>query len=667
MLGPALAQAQEPGLSVQPQETPPPTPPPPPDDDDEEEDFAELELEELMQIRVTSVVGRPEPLLDMPAAIYVVTGEDIRRTGHRSIAESLRMVPGVTVGQITPSSWAISVRGFADRFANNLLVLIDGRMVYDPLFSGVFWHVQDVLLEDLDRIEVIRGPGATLWGANAVNGVINIVTKSAKDTQGLYLTGGGGNQEQGFAGFRYGDQINDNVYYRVWGKYDNHGSFDDITGAGEPNGWDMFRGGFRFDVEGDDGLDATVQGDIYTTDYMSERVRVPVPGSHLTFTTADLDPQYQGGDLLARIGRSTGPDEGWSVQTYYDRTKTRGGQPGFEVRRDTWDLDYRHYTPLGDGNVVMWGLGYRHTRDQTSPSSTLSFSPAGRSLDTFNGFIQDTITLIPDELVLMVGSKFEHNDHTGFEYQPSGRISWMPDENQTVWGAVSRAVRTPSRTADDATLITAFADTGLLAGGPPSGTIIPLSLLGDPAVESEDLLAYEVGYRVRATEDLTFDLAAFYNDYDDLITFPPGAGTFGNRGTAETYGVELASTWNVADNWSVMASYSFLDIDVTSVDGNSEEGESPRHQFNIRSYLDITDDLELNSALYWVDTIPDEGASSYVRLDLGLTWRPAPNVEVAVWGQNLLDDKHLEFGDDLFQALPLEVERSVYAQVTLRF
>jgi iron complex outermembrane receptor protein len=334
--------------------------------DQPEDDFAGLELEELMQIQVTSVVGRAQPLLDMPAAIYVLTAEDLRRSGHRSIAEALRMVPGFTVGQITPSQWAISARGFADRFANNLPVLIDGRTVYDPLFSGVFWHVQDVLFEDVDRIEAIRGPGATLWGANAVNGVINITTKSAKETQGLYITGGGGNQEQGFGALRYGGKISEDVYYRVWGKYDNHASFDNITGAEEPNGWDMYRGGFRVDWEGGDELEMTAQGDIYGTGHMSERVRVPVPGSHLGVTTTDLDPQYQGGNFLFRIGQSHGSDEGWTVQSYYDRTKSRGGQPGFEVRRDTIDVDYRQYLPLGsnDEHVLMWGLGYRHTRDR---------------------------------------------------------------------------------------------------------------------------------------------------------------------------------------------------------------------------------------------------------------------------------------------------------------
>ncbi len=633
------------------------------------EGLKELDLEELMAIEVTSVTGRAQPLLDMPAAIFVISGEDVRRTGHRSLPETLRLVPGFSVGQITPSIWAIGSRGFTDRFANDLLVLIDGRTVYDPLFSGVFWHVQDVLLEDLDRIEVIRGPGATLWGANAVNGVVNVITKSARDTQGFYATGGGGNLEQGFGAFRYGGAINDDMHFRVWSKYDNHAAFDDITGSTAPTDWDMVRGGVRFDAEGADDLHLTIQGDAYATGHIDDDVRIPVPG-HLTFARATLDQQYKGGNVLARVGRSRGDDEGWSVQGYYDRTKTRGGLPGFEVRRDTFDLDYRQYTPLGKQgeHVLMWGLGYRHSRDRTSPGPFITFDPRSRSLDTFSGFVQDTITLVPDEVFLMLGSKFEHNDHTGFEYQPSGRLSWRPDERQTVWASVSRAVRTPSRIADDTRLVTAFADPGLLpGGGGATGSFVPLVLLGDDGIESEEVIAYEFGYRIRLDASLTLDVATYYNDSDDLITFAPPAGAFCNRGEAETYGVEVACTWDVADNWRLSAAYTFIRIDLDSVDGTSEEGETPRHQFNIRSALDLTDDLELNSALYYVDNVPEEGADAYVRLDLGVTWRPAPNVEIAVWGQNLLDRRHFEFGDDAFQAVPLEIERSFYGQVTIRF
>lgn len=633
------------------------------------EEFGDLDLEALMQVSVTSVAGRAQMLLDTPAAITVITDEDIRRTGHRSIPEALRLVPGFTVGQISPSIWAIGSRGLTDRFANDLLVLIDGRKVYDPLFSGTFWNVQDVMLEDLDRIEVIRGPGATLWGANAVNGVVNVTTKSAKDTQGVLITGGGGNVYQGFASVRYGGEIDENTHFRVYAKYDNYARFDDVLDRSTDTDWDMYRTGFRLDALGDDDVELTAQGDLYFTGHSGESVRVPVPGN-FTFAPDDLDNQYQGGNVLLRAGREVSEDKGWSVQLYYDRTKTTGGQPKFEVRRDTIDFDYRQYLPHGenDEHVLMWGGGYRHSRDRTARGPYINFFPRSRSLDTFHAFIQNTTTLVPDRLHFMIGSKFEHNDHTGFEFQPSGRLWWTPDEDQTVWGAVSRAVRTPSRIADDTQLLTTYADPGLLpGGGGPTGNFVPLFVVGDDDIDSEELVAFELGYRTRLRDNLTLDFAGFYNHYDDLITIPLPAGVLGNRGEADTYGFELASTWSPAENWTLTAAYSFIKIDFDSVDGTAEEGETPQQQFNVRSALDLTDDLELNSALYYVDNIPDEGVDSYLRLDVGLTWRPLPNVELTVWGQNLLDNKHVEFGDDLFQAAQLEVERSIYGQVSIRF
>ncbi|NNF42288.1 MAG: TonB-dependent receptor [Phycisphaerales bacterium] len=633
------------------------------------EDFSVLDIEQLMQIEVTSVAGREQTLLDTPAAIHVLTADDIRRSGHRSIPEALRLVPGFTVGRISPSIWAIGSRGFADRFANDLLVLIDGRTVYDPLFSGTFWNVQDLMLEDLDRIEVIRGPGATLWGANAVNGVINITSKPAEDTLGLLLTGGVGSLDQGFGAVRYGGRIDERSAFRVFAKYDNHAAFDALSGGFDAGEWDMYRGGFRYDRVSDDDLRLTLQGDAYSTGHGEERVRVPVPG-HLTSASASIDQDFRGANVRAKLGHAGGELDGWSVQAYYDRTEAHGGgQPGFVVERDTFDLDYRQYAPFGaeQSHVFMWGLGYRHSRDRTEASSTLGLLPRDRSLDTFAGFLQGTLELSPDELALMVGSKFEHNDYTGFEYQPSARLSWTPDDRQLVWGAVSRAVRTPSRTADDARLTTAFADTGLLAGGPASGMFVPLVVAGDPAVESEQLVAYELGYRVVLNDAINLDVATFYHDYEDLITLELPAGTFFNRGAADVYGVEVGSTWTVNDRWKLGASYAFRRIDVDAVTGTGDEDDTPQQQFNLQSYLDLSDDLELNTALYYVDTIPGQGVEASTRLDVGITWRPTPNVELAVWGQNLLDGRHVEFTDELFQDAALEVERSFYAQLTLRF
>lgn len=624
------------------------------------EEFGELSLERLMAIEVTSVAGVGHEWFKTPAAMGVVTGEDVRRSGHRSIAEALRMVPGVHVGQITSNQWAVSTRGFNSRFANKQLVLIDGRSVYDPLFGGVFWDVQDVLLEDLDRVEVIRGPGATLWGANAVNGVINVTTKSAKQTQGLYLSAGAGTYERGFGAVRYGAQIDDSSWFRVWGKYSDRDNFFAESGGSGHDEWDMARGGFRYDREGDDYTTLTLQGDIYNTDRLGESTRIAVPTGPFATLVSNQEGRAGGGNFLARVGQLTPEGEGWSLQGYYDRTERVGGNR-FQVNRDTLDLDFRHFFHLGEAHEVIWGAGYRHSRDRTEANAIISFDPRDRSLDTFSAFVQDTITLHPDRLFFMAGTKLEHNDFTGFEYQPSARLWYTPDDRNTLWAAVSRPVRVPSRTEADLTLITAFA-------GPPGGPFAPLAILGDDSVDSEELLAYEAGYRVKVTEGLTLDTAVFFNDYRRLFALPPpGIGTFDNTTSGESYGVEAAATWRVADNWRLEASYSFLNVHADSTTVADPERSHPHHQAQVHSYLDITRDLELNAALYYVDNVPSQGAPWYLRLDVGVTWRPTDHLELAVWGQNLLDERHREFNDTVFLAEPTEVPRAAYIQATFRF
>ena len=629
---------------------------------DDFDELADLSLEELMDIEVTSVAGVAQPWFDTPAAISVLTGEDIRRSGHTSLAEAFRMVPGIQVGRIASTFWAVSARGFNGLFANKMLVLIDGRSAYDPLFAGVFWDVQDVLLDDVDRIEIIRGPGATLWGANAVNGVINVTTKPAGDTQGFYATGAVGTEERGLAAVRYGGSIGQDVHYRVWGKYLNR------DGSVLADDWDLSQGGLRFDIDGADSTTCTVQANAYYSNKIGEMMRFATPG-HLTTAVAVDDGRVSGGHVLGRIRHDTPEGDGWSLQAYFDRTD-RVVAADFRVQRNTIDIDWRHYARWTEQHQVMWGLGWRHSQDQTSPSATLSFSPSDRTTDTFSGFVQDTYTLAPEELFLIVGSKFEHNDYTGFEFQPSGRISWRPDQSQTLWGAISRPVRTPSRSSDDMRLITAYVDPSLLAGGPPSGTSVPLIIAGNSDADSEELLAYELGYRVKLTPALSLDAAAFYNDYRKLLDAPAaGFGSFSNPGSADIYGAEVALDWQPAANWRLAGSYSFLDIHAHNlgVITGGLQGSNPHHQCNVRSYLDVTKDIELNAALYYVDNLSAQGAKQYFKLDLGLTWRPTANLELSLWGQNLLDKSRREFTDRLFMAAPTEVERGVYFQATFRF
>ena len=624
------------------------------------EDILKADIDQLMQLSVTTVAGVEQEWFTTPAAIDVITGDEVRRTGHRSLAEALRMSPGVFVGRINSQATSVGMRGFNGGLANKTLVLIDGRSVYDPLFSGSFWNVQDVLLEDLDRIEVIRGPGATLWGANAVNGVINVITKSARDTQGWYVSGGAGTYEHAFGEARYGGAIGDNAWYRVYGKYFDRDHFVTADGESGHDDWDMGRGGFRFDAEGDNDITYTLQGDIYDSTQIGERLLLlPVPNQHLLFTQDIRDGRNSGGNTLFRIQKDVEQERGWSLQGYYDRTE-RVTNAGFRVHRDTYDIEWRHYFPLGERHDLMWGVAARSTSDDTWPGPNTILDPASRTLDRFNSFIQDTITLAPDRWFAMIGSKFTYNTYTDFEIQPSGRLWWTPSDRHTFWGAISRPVRVPSRIEREGTLVFGYVDTGLAGGGPPSGVFAPLGVFGDD-VEAENLISYELGHRVRLTHDISLDTALYYNEYDSLIYVPPTVlGMWNNDGAAETYGGEVALTWRVADNWRVESSYTFVDVQVHGPIFTQDEENTPHHLAQLRSYLNVTKDVELNSALYYIDRVSSADADAYLRLDVGLIWYVNPNLELAVWGMNLLDPSHPEFSG-------LEVERSAFFQATLRF
>ncbi len=617
-----------------------------------------MSLEDLMDLDVTSVAGTQTEWFTTPAAVSVITGDEVRRSGFRTLAEALRLAPGVFVGHSNSRAFSVGMRGFNGSLGNKTLVLIDGRAVYDPLFGGTAWDVQDVLLEDLDRIEVIRGPGATLWGANAVNGVINVITKSAKDTQGLFVAGGGGTYERAFGEARYGVQISDHSWLRLYGKWFQRDHLVDSNGESTHDDWAMLRGGFRFDREGDSGIKLTIQGDAYGSNQFGQFARnVPVPGQSLRFADDVRDVRASGANVLMRIGQDDA-DNGWSFQAYYDRTD-RVSNVNFQVNRDTFDAEWRHYFTLGQSHRIMWGLGARYTRDHTEDGPTLAFDPSDGDNTILSAFIQDTITLVPDHLFFMIGSKVSHNDYTGVDFQPSARIWWTPDERNTLWASVSRPVRIPSRIEDGGTIISGYVDSGLLAGGSPNGTIIPLKVDPNDSLKAEQLTAYEIGYRVRINDQFSVDAAAFYNDYERLI-YVTGFQPWNNDGFGETYGGEAAVTWRPTANWRLEAAYSYTRVLIHGPVLATDEGLTPRHQAQLRSYLDITDNLELNSALYFVDDVPAVGASSYWRFDVGVTWRVTPNFEMAIWGQNLVEPRHREFSGD-------EVERGVYIMGTIRF
>jgi iron complex outermembrane receptor protein len=645
-------------------------------------DLTELSLEDLMDIEITSVAKKAQKLSEAAAAVFVITQEDIRRSGATSIPEALRMAPGLEVARIDANKWAVTSRGFNGRFANKLLVLIDGRTVYTPLYSGVYWDMKDTLLEDIDRIEVIRGPGASLWGANAVNGVINIITKSAKDTQGGLIVAGAGTEEQGFGAVRYGGKLGQDIDSRAYVKYFDRDSGVFSSGENGADQWDILRAGFRMDWQrsGPDAL--TLEGDIYD----GEAGVTVVTKSFDPYAppTLDEDDSISGANLLCRWKHSVSDSSEVALQVYYDRTERNGVV--LDQIHDTFDLDLQQQFAPGKRHEIVWGLGYRFVSDDIRNTFYGSWDPDSRDDDLFSGFVQDDITLIKNRLRLTLGSKFEHNDYTGSEIQPNGRLMWTPHDGHSIWTAVSRAVRTPSRTEEDGRLnTTVLAPGSLLPLFPGYGVV---SLFGDGDYESEELLAYELGYRAQPTDQFSVDIAAFFNDYSNLRTLEPGNPflevspspahlvfpfTVGNKMDGETYGVEVAADWRASDWWRIQASYTYLqiqlDLDRDSGDTLSEsaEGDSPHHQVSLRSSMDIVSDLALDLWVRYVDDLPSQDVDSYITLDVRLGWKLHEDVELSVIGQNLLDDHHPEYKPEFIDTIPTEVQRSVYGKVTWQF
>ena len=637
-------------------------------------ELSKLTFEDLMNLEITSVSRKAQKMSEAAAAIFVITNQDLRRSGVTSIPEALRMVPGLQVARIDATKWAITSRGFNGRFANKLLVLIDGRSVYTPLYSGVFWDIQDTLLEDVERIEVIRGPGTTLWGANAVNGVINIITKQAKETQGGLVTAGTGTEERGFGSVRYGAKLNDDTCYRVYAKY-----FDRDSGVDGVDNWHVVRGGFRMDWEPANGNSLTLQGDIYDN---TTGIRLTVASLTDPYTlTFDESIESTGANLLSRWKRTISGTSDILLQLYYDWDERN--TPLMNYTRDTFDIDFQHRFSLSERQSVIWGLGYRFISDNINNTFSVSFHPDSRDDNLFSAFLQDEIILVEDRLHLTLGSKFEHNDYTGFEIQPNARLIWTPHSQHSVWMSVSRAVRTPSRADEDRRI-----NQKVFPPGTYASQIVVRSLLGNNDFESEELIAYELGYRVQPMDRLSLDIAAFFNDYDNLRTYESGEPfyetspspphlvipiTADNKMEGETYGVELAANWQALDWWRLQAAYTYLQIQL-HLAGDSKcilekrtEGENPHHQVSFRSSMDMSRDLEFDLWIRYADNLPSQDIGSYITLDARLSWRPHKNIELSIVGQNLLDSNHPEFQPELINTFPSEVERSVYGKITWSF
>jgi iron complex outermembrane receptor protein len=638
-------------------------------------DLTNLSIEQLMDIKV-SILGPSETVSKTPAAVSVVTQDDIRRSGARNIPEALRQVPGLDVAQVDASQWAVSARGFNDVFANKLLVLQDGRSIYTPLFSGVLWDAQGTLMEDVDHIEVVRGPGATLWGANAVNGVINIITKSAADTQGGLATGGGGSQERGFAGARYGGTMGSNAFYRVYGTYENHDETELPDGGGGNNSWQVARGGFRTDWEPTAENTFTLQGDGYAG-WINQVFRTYDPANPPTLARSVRDSmEIRGANVLGRWTHTFSDTSELKLQAYYDRTERDA--PIIHEARDTLDLDLQHSFAVGDRNELIWGADYRLSSDRERNNPTISFTRTSEVLNFISAFVQDEIALVKDRLSLTVGSKLEHNDYSGLEVQPGARLLWTPVARQTFWTSVSRAVRTPSR-VEESIILNQSREVA-------PNFFVPLTTAGSQNFKSEELMAYEAGYRTQPCKKISLDVALFYNDYDRLrsiaqqSSFDPTQFYLANNISGDTYGAEATATWRVLKWWRLQPSYTWLQMNLqahTDSNGYTDtagvqqaEGSSPQNQFSLRSSMDLPHGVTFDTTLRYVDRLPAFRIGSYFELEARLGWQITKNLEVAVVGQNLLHDRHEEFGPSSVQTQNGNVSaipRSVYGKVTWRF
>jgi iron complex outermembrane receptor protein len=602
-------------------------------------DLVDLSLEELANLEITSVSRRAERLSDAPASIFVITGDDIRGSGATSLPEALRLAPNLEVARVDSRQYAISARGFNNTIANKLLVLIDGRTVYTPLFSGVFWDAQDTLLEDVDRIEVISGPGATLWGANAVNGVINVISRRAAETQGTLLVAGAGNLERGAAA-RQGGKAGVDGAFRVYGKISDRDHTSRADGTSVPDSWDSGQAGFRADWGTAVGA-FTLQGDAYrgTIDQ-----------------AASGDIRISGGNLLARWARQLSGGDRVQVQAYFDNTERE--IPGtFAERLNTFDVEFQHALRVGSQHSVIWGGGYRRADDHVSNTAAIAFLPADRNLRRGNLFVQDEIALRGDQLRLTLGTKAQSNPYTATEFLPSARIAWKPDASRLVWSALSRAVRAPARL-----------DRELFVSAQPP--VLPQPIAGGPDFRSEISKVLELGYRAQPSRRASYSVTLFHSVHDHLRSLEPGpagALVIGNEMEGKTDGIEAWGSLQAAERWRLSAGLLVLDQNLRLKAGSGDTsgvaaaGNDPKHQWNLRSSLDLPGRQEFDVMLRHVGPLPSPGVPGYTALDARYAWHFERGLELALIAQNLFDRSHPEFAAP--PAPPSEIERGLFLKL----
>lgn len=613
-------------------------------------DLANLSFEELANIRITSVSKRDENLADAAASVFVITHDDIRRSGATSLPDALRLAPNLHVAQVSANAYAISARGFNGSSANKLLVLIDGRSVYTPLFAGVFWDVQNVLLEDVDRIEVISGPGGTLWGTNAVNGVVNVITRSAANTQGGLATVGGGNRESSSA-LRYGGALGEDGSYRVYGKYGERRPTETARGSPVDDASRMAQGGFRIDwARADDQL--MLQGNVY-----DGAEGQPEPGSIVTGPKFPLGGiQLSGVNLLSRWERTLDRDGRLSLQFYYDGTQ-RDVPPFFSEKLDIVDLQFQHALPRQGMHAPVWGAEYRYGMDRVSNSAIIAFLPAQLDQRWVSLFGQDEMSL-RDDLRLTLGARFERNDYTGLEFLPNARLAWKLAPGHLLWGAASRTVRAPSRL-----------DRDVVVPGKP-----PYLLIGGPEVRSEVAKVYELGYRGQPNPRLSFAATLFHSDYDRLrtqeINREPLYVVYANNMEGRSTGIEMWSTYQVTADWRLSAGYTAQKERLELKPGSNDQAallnldRDPSHKWILRSSLNLTKESEADLTVRRVAALSNPQVPAYTAVDLRYGWNPRPDLEFSVTAQNLGSKGHGEFTNILTRS---QLQPSAFFKALVRF
>lgn len=639
------------------------------------DDILDMDLESLgrvdvvapsFAVEVTSVTKSEGTVGKSPAAIYVITNEMIRRSGVTSVPEALRMAPGLVVSRLDGNKWAVSSRGFNGLYANKLQVLIDGRSIYTPIFSGVRWDRNDVILEDVERIEVIRGPGASVWGANAVNGVINIITKDAHSTQGLLVSSGGGTEDRNINTLRFGGSNNDGWAYRIYGKHaDRDGGR--LNGQDGADSWERVMGGIRTDWRSDEDNQQhfTLIAEGHEVNAGSNVVNFPASTPPF-FSSYAHDGNKKGASVLARWTEKLSDSEHYSFQAYYDHRDSYGIYGGDTL--NVADFEFQHVRELNDQHSLTWGMAYRLMSDQsdTTNAFALTFDPAARTTSLYSAFVQDEITLRPEELFLTLGCKFEHNDYTGFEFQPTARLLRVLDERNVVWGAASRAVRTPSRVDNDIDVRFLVAPTPVFS-----------NFKGNRNLGAEDLMAYELGYRSQPSDRFSWDVAGFFNDYNDLMSTSPFSSPTGmpltlaaqsrTRGRARTWGAEMSATYQMSDAWTLSGWYAYMDFRTYDVEPGTYGNDTFAHNHaRLTSSHDINDQLQLDAMLRFVDAMSNSYARPYWSLDMRMGWKLNENWDAMIVGQNLLEGERIEYHSDFTHEAATAAQRGVFASLTFR-